>query len=211
MRSQLKTWIVAGALLGLFGGSRAEASLVLDLTVDFDGGTVDYGTVELIESGGDVIVVITGDTGALGADVDVHEFYFNLPFTPTNLQALDSSTVAGTSTCSDASCSISSPATVAGAAGTDFEHEVNFGDGAPMLNPFELLLSADEAITIADLTSELSDGNNHDGVFVGVHFQNTTTNPGSEAVGAVTPEPGTALLLGLGLSGLAVRGRPRAI
>lgn len=210
MRSRLMVGMMAGVLLGLFGGLRAEA-LIIDLTMDFDGGTVDYGTVELIQSGSDVIVVITGDTTALGPSVDVHEFYFNLPFTPTNLSASDSSTVAGTSTCSDASCTPGTPASVAGGGGTAFEHEISFGSGAPQLNPFEFILGADEAITIADLTSEVSPGNNHNGVVIGVHFQNTRTNPGSEAVGGnPVPEPGTALLMSLGLTGLAARRRRAA-
>ncbi len=201
--------VLVGAWLALLAAPRADA-LTLNLTVDFDDGPgVNYGTVDLIQSGNDVVVVITGNTATLGANVDVHEFYFNLPFTPTNLSASDSMTVMGTSTCSDATCTVASPPTVAGGAGTDFEHGVNFGNGNPQLNPFEFLLSADEAITVADLTSELSVGNNHDGVYVAVHFQNTTTDPGSETGGAV-PEPGTALLLGLGLAGLAAGGRARA-
>ena len=176
--------------------------------MEFDDGLVGtYGAVDVTESGGDLHFAITLDA-SLGADRDLHELYFNLAdgFTGVGITSAD---VVNTAYSLDAN------PPVAGGAGSSFDFGVNFGNGGGgpgngRLTSATLVLSATQPLAIADLLIVSSTSQDIEAVFA-VHVQGTSLVAGatSETVGAPIPEPATALLLALGLSGLAAFPRAR--
>jgi len=194
-----RAWILGFALLaGMFAAPAARA-LTLDLDVEFDDAiTGTFGTVEVTEvAGGDLFFEITLDTSELGAEADLHEFYFNLP---------DVSGLALTSTDTVATpYDLDFEPSVSGNAGSSFVWAVNLGSGAGpsgngVLQTATFTLSADTDLSENDLliASSTNDGVT---VFVAAHIQGTElTNSGSETVGSTVPEPTTFLLGALGLA-----------
>jgi len=187
-----------------------SSALTVPLNIEFDAGTLgNHATLTLTEVGGDIDFSLSLAGTDLGANSDLHEFYFNLVGAPTGVAI--SNTNAPTT-----AYVLSTNPMVLGGAGSSFEYGVNFGNGAGPTGNGELKLatfriSADQALTIASLGQTSSTSQNIVVNFA-AHVQGTSFVMGqdSETVGGVIPEPTTALLLSSGLLGLACAGRPSA-
>jgi len=191
-------------MMTLTAGS--AAAYTFDLKYEFDGDlpVLTYGTVDVTQSGDDLLFIITVDTTTvLGTNADIHELYFNLTFTPTNLA------ITADNHPNNAYTLLGPNPSVTGGAGASFDWGVSFGNGGGpagngTLQYASLTLSADEALSVSNLF-ELSYPNGIPPVNVAVHFQGTATSPGSETIGGYyeVPLPGAMWLFGSGLMGLA--------
>jgi hypothetical protein len=197
---------IALALAGLVGAGPAVADS-FTLNVEFDDGTTgNFGTVDITEQGGDLDFEITL-TDELGGDPDLHEFYFNLAGAFSGVSILDTNAP-------NTAYSLTASPSVAGGAGSSFDYGINFGNGAGspgngVLGFASFTISADQALSIADLAeSSFASGGSIEVNFA-AHVQGTDFVAGtdSETVGGVVPEPSTALLLGAGLAWVAARRR----
>ena len=104
-----------------------------------------------------------------------------------------------------------------GGAGARFDFTVEFGDGSGKkgngaLQIVSFLLGGDEDLTLADVLGETSSTGRGLELLFAAHVTGSGNGHGSASatIGvdpAAVPEPGTALLLGLGLAGLARLGR----
>lgn len=194
-------------LTGMLAAPAARA-LTFDLNVQFDDElTGNFGTVEVTEvAGGDLFFEITLDTSELGAEADLHEFYFNLP----DVSGLTLTSTDTVTTPYD----LDFDPSVSGGAGSSFVWGVNLGSGAGdsgngVLQTATFTLSADTDLSENDL---LISSSTNDGVtvYVAAHVQGTEfTNAGSETVGSAVPEPTTFALGALGLAGAALSRRRR--
>lgn len=198
------------AALAAFSAAPAQA-IQFTLDHEFDTGLVGpHATVDVTESGGGLDFTLSLAGSDLGAGADMHIFYFNLAGDPTNV-TLSSTQVVNTPFTLD----LSPP--VAGGAGASFEYGVNLGNGAGppgngVLKTASFRITADQPLTLADL-EVLSQTSQGILAHAALHVQGTSLIAGasSETVGGVIPEPGTLLLLGAGLAGLAATSRrPRA-
>ena len=198
--------ILGFALLAGFLAAPAAHALTFDLNVEFDDAlTGSFGTVEVTEvAGGDLFFEITLDTSELGAEADLHEFYFNLP----DVSGLSITSTDTVTTPYD----LDFDPSVSGNAGSSFVWAVNLGSGAGpsgngVLQTATFTLSADTDLSENDLliSSATNDGVT---VYVAAHIQGTElTNDGSETVGSAVPEPTTLMLGVLGLAGAALARR----
>jgi hypothetical protein len=203
----------AGVLVALavglaVGGVPAiSAAVSFDLNVEFDTGLVgSYAHVTIEEDAGALDFSIELDP-SLGAQADLHEFYFNLVGAFTGLAITSSDAVPR------AYRLIEDPS-VAGGAGAGFDYGVSFGNGAGwrgnwVLSAASFRLSADQPLSIEALfESSLSAGGTIESQFA-AHVQGTALLPGSdsETVGGIVPEPATGSLLALGIVALASRRR----
>jgi hypothetical protein len=197
--------ILGTSVLGAAPGSATS----FPLNVEFDvpmGGT--FGTVDVTESGGDLNFAVSLDA-SLGTDRDLHELYFNLTDGLTGV-ALSSTDVVTTAYV------LTPDPTEAGGAGADFDFGVNFGNGAGgpgngALKTATFTISADQALSVADLLFPSSAKGDTIDVYLAAHVQGTSLRPNftSETVGSLVPEPGTAALLLGGLAGLGAAGTRR--
>lgn len=190
-------------------GAAPASALQFTLDKEFDAGTAGpHATVDVTESAGGLDFVVSLAGTDLGAGSDLHRFYFNLAGDPTNVTLTTVSAVANAFT-------LEVDPAVAGGAGSSFEYGAGFGNGAGppgngVLKTASFRITADQALTIDDLLvlSQTSQGIL---AHAALHVQGTSFVPGtdSETVGGTVPEPGTLLLLGPGLAGLALaRRRP---
>jgi MYXO-CTERM domain-containing protein len=200
--------ILGLALLAGMLAAPAARALTFDLNVEFDDALPgNFGTVEVTElAGGDLFFEITLDTSELGAEADLHEFYFNLP----DVSGLSITSTDTVTTPYD----LDFDPSVSGGAGSSFVWGVNLGSGAGpsgngVLQTVTFTLSADTDLSENDLliSSSTSGGVT---VFVAAHVQDTElTNRGSETVGSAVPEPTVVTLGVLGLAGAALARRRR--
>lgn len=205
-RTRFLTLLTVAALGSLAAAAPASA-LTFTLDTEFDAGLVGpHATVTVTESGGGLDFEVSLAGSDLGPGADLHVLYFNLAGDPTNV-TLSSSQVVNTD------FTLASNPPVAGGAGASFEYGVSFGNGAGppgngVLKTATFRITADQALTIGSLAvpSQTSQGIVAN---VALHVQGTSLVAGStsETVGGVVPEPGTLLLVGVGLAGLAARGR----
>lgn len=211
-------WLAAGlALVALATGPAPAfaASITVDLSVELDSGDVgSYGHVHIEENGGDLDFSIQL-TDELGDDADLHEFYFSLVGSFSNLQLSDTNAP-------NTPYTLESDPSVAGGAGTRFDYGVNFGNGGGgpgngTLCCASFSLSADEALTIADLLVTTFASGSTIAVDLAAHVQGTSFDPNadSETVAGVfpppdpIPEPGTGPLLAASLIALTAYRRSR--
>jgi hypothetical protein len=197
-----------GFALAVLLGAAPAAAVSFPLNIEFDGPTPGtFGTVEVTESGGDLDFAIALNV-SLGANRDLQEFYFNLTEGLTGV-AISSTDVVNTA------YTLDDDPPVQGGAGSAFDWGVNFGNGAGppgngMLQTASFTLSADQALSIADLLIASSAKGDTIDIYLAAHVQGTgLTGEDSETVGSLVPEPATlALLLG-GLAGLGAAGTRR--
>ena len=187
--------------LGICGASGAAT---INLTYELDGVEPEqtYATVEITQNGDDLDFTVNY-VGGIGGNADIHELYFNI---------VDSATITGLAIVSDdapnSSYSLLGPdPSVAGGAGSSFDWGVSFGNGGGppgngILQSASFTLSADQPLLISYLY-ETSATNNTAPINVAVHFQNTSTNPGSETIGGVViPLPASLWMLMAGIGAL---------
>jgi len=194
------------AALVAFAAAPAQA-LQFTLDHEFDAGLIGpHATVDVTESGGGLDFVVSLAGTDLGAGADLHIFYFNLAGDPTNVELTPGQVVATPFT-------LAIDPTVAGGAGSSFEYGVELGSGGGpsgngVLKTASFRITADQPLTLASL-AVLSQTNQGILANAALHVQGTSlvTSTDSETVGGVIPEPGTLLLLGSGLAGLAATGR----
>lgn len=203
---------VLGLLVGVLWG--ATPASAVSLGVEFDTGNAgSFADVTVSKTGDDLFFEITTNVAPnteLGAGADIHEFYFNLVggFTGVAISSTDSQHPNGM-------YELSASPSVQGGAGSSFDYGINFGNGGGppgngVLQMATFTLTADQELFLSSLL-ELSSTNNAGDVHIAAHFQGTSWAGGSgatsETVGAVIPEPATALLLS---GGLLVLGRAGA-
>jgi hypothetical protein len=210
-----------GCVLGLTAAGTAEAtsfalaaepprSISFELDIEFDDGvTGTFADVEVSEDGlGLRFEIALRDP--LGPGADLREFYFNLTdeIGPLQIESDDPVTTAYV-------LSLAGP--VGGGAGSRFDYEVSFGNGAGrpgngVLKTASFLIepadSVDPLSLDALLGAELSAAAG--GMILvnaAAHIQGTSLVRGatSETIGGTVPEPTTGILLTSGLL-LALRG-----
>jgi hypothetical protein len=191
-------------MLGLLAPTTAWA-LTFQLDVELDDALHGaFGTVEVTEAGRGLFFTITLGS-ELGSGADLHEFYFNLAGEPTDLTLSSDDSV-------NTPYALSSAHAIAGGAGSRFDWEVNFGNGASqhgngVLQQASFLIEPDDeslSITLANLfgaeRSSASGGRIE--LDFAAHVQGTSLVEGanSETVGGIVPEPTTGIMLAAGLA-----------
>lgn len=220
-----KRWLVSGLLvlaLGLSGAPIDAAAVGITLPIGIELGpqrTGPFGTLHIEEiAGGELEFTITL-APVLGAQADLHEFYFNLRkgFDSDGLE------VSG-SRCDGGSCAspfdLGAGRAVRGGAGARFDFSVSFGKGKgrkgnDTLQVARFVLGADDALTLDDVLAEASRTGRGLETLFAAHVTASGAGRGSASatIGvspSAVPEPSTALLFAVGLAGLAFGGRKPA-
>ena len=192
---------LAGVGLGLLvGGTTVDAaaspiSVTLPFSVELDrNGTGEFGTLTIQQLAGDILRFTIAIDPDLGPHPRINEFYFNVAgdVEPElvghrfELRELDGRPVRS-------------------GAGSGFEFAVNFGNGHGP-SPSVVFELRGEGLELSDVLgpNPYPPGRIH--AIFAAHLQGATH--GRNGI-AIVPEPGTALLLALGLAGLVAVGRPR--
>jgi hypothetical protein len=201
-RRRILGLVCALGLAAAAGGAQAVPFL---LNAELDTGAIDrWGKIEVEETAAGSLRFEIHLYDVLGPDADLHNFYFNLAgdAVATDMVTLDDV---------QSDYELRSDPPVNGGAGIDFDYAVSFGNGAGSRGNgilpdahFEIL---GQNLDLSALTSTFSTSASGIAAFFAVHVQGTETYLGadSETVVALVPEPGTALLLALGLIPLALR------
>lgn len=100
-------------------------------------------------------------------------------------------------------------AKVRGGDGARFDFGVDFGHGNEMLRIVSFILSAKSDLSLADVLAETSSTDGGIEALFAAYVKGVGEDGEEKVAIAVIPEPRTALMLGLGLAGLAVGGRRR--
>src|SRR5262245_12875126 len=212
-------WVGLGLAFGVVlgaGGASAASTMSSTFTVQLGPQkTGTYGTVDVTEAGGGFDFLIRLDRYSLGPKADLHEFYFNLPDTYSNV------TLSPGGLCGGATChtpfQLDAHKSTRGGAGANSDYRVSFGNGAGEKGNGRL----QEASFHIDATSalQLYPSSPFDPSFTSRHLEVIFAAhvPGSRGVAAtigateltVVPEPATGVIFGVGLVGLAWVGRRR--
>jgi hypothetical protein len=173
----------------------------------------------LSEVGGSVVFTIVlnattpADDPVLGSRATLDELYFNLP----DGFDLGDDDVTGLTCGGSSSCTadLGEERSVRGGAGSDFDFSIRFDAGN---HPVQVVSFRLEGVPLAAVLAAAMDDPSETGRGLEVAFALHVTGGGPGAgrgsaaatIGvdpAVVPEPGTALLIALGLAGLALVGR----
>jgi hypothetical protein len=203
--------LVPALALAAFALEARAVSFTLDLVIHFGDGSASGGVAVTVE---DIVggVRLTMDASGLSGGEDVTEWFFNIDDVNVDLGALTATYVSGDIDTTNTSASFGSDAFMADG---DGDFDVLFDFPPPGMNRF----SADE-IVVYDISGDgdldaldffaFSSAGGGQGTFLSAaHIQSTGVDEeGSDWVGAV-PEPGGALLFGVGslIAGLAIRRR----
>lgn len=190
-------------------GGQAQA-LSFNLDTEFDtAATGPFVDIEITQNSGNLDLVLSLNLEELGSQSDLHEFYFNI------VGAIDGLAITNTNAPTTEYSLTQSPS-VNGGAGSTFEWGVNFGNGGEgpgngRLTEASFTLSANTALTIADLMEASMASGGTIEIDMAAHIQGTSllTGATSETVGGSVPvpEPSTALLLISGFLALGVMRR----
>jgi len=96
---------------------------------------------------------------------------------------------------------------VTGGDGARFDFGVDFGHGNEMLQIVSFILSASSDLSLADVLEKTSSTDEGIEALFAAYVKGVGDDGEEKVAIAVVPEPGTALMLALGLAGLAVGGR----
>jgi len=96
---------------------------------------------------------------------------------------------------------------VTGGDGARFDFGVDFGHGNEMLQIVSFILSAKSDLSLADVLEKTSSTDEGIEALFAAYVKGVGEDGEEKVAIAVVPEPGTALMLALGLAGLAVGGR----
>ena len=163
--------------------------------------------ISINENGGGLNFSISLNLDLLGADSDLHVFYFNIVGEISGLAIATTDAPV-----SDYMLTQNPP--VAGGAGSNFDWGVDFGNGGGAsgngkLQSASFTLTADQNLVLDDLLeSSFASGGSIEVQFA-AHIQGTSalTGASSETIGGTIPEPSTGALVCWSLALLAVRSR----
>src|SRR5262245_38661302 len=205
---------VAAVVLG-FGPAAGAATITFDLSVEFSGGTPPEGATPWLTAtiddaadpfGANGVRLTMSSSGLVDAEI-ASLWYFNFAFDPTQITFTEVS--------SDTSPTVISTGVNAFKPDGDGNFDILFDFAPPPGNGdlftagetvvYDLSYIAPIDISSFNLLSEQAGGN---GTFLSAaHVQRVGANNNKSGFIGAIPEPGTLLLLGLGLAGLAAARR----